>query len=100
MYCIIVKNRVKPENEQRYKSIMTENAQASVRNEEGCYQFDIIQDKETPDTFYLYEIYSNTEALQLHKQTPHYLDSRKQLGDMVIEQSVIRADVVMKSDNN
>ncbi|MCK6263691.1 antibiotic biosynthesis monooxygenase [Vibrio sp. ZSDE26] len=100
MYCIIVKNRVEPENEQRYKSIMTENAQASVQNEDGCYQFDIIQDKESEGTFYLYEVYRDQEALKQHKETSHYLDSRKQLGDIVIEQTVIRADVIARPQEN
>ncbi|MEZ9231747.1 putative quinol monooxygenase [Vibrio amylolyticus] len=96
MYCIIVMNRVAVEDELRYKNIMTENALKSVTDEEGCYQFDIIQDKERSGVFYLYEIYADPDALLQHKQTPHYLHSREQLGDMVIEQSVIRADVLAR----
>ena len=97
MYCIIVKNRVSLEDEARYKRIMTDNALKSVADEVGCYQFDIVQDKEDAGVFYLYETYANPEALASHKQTPHYLSSREQLADMITEQSVIRTDLVVRS---
>ncbi|MCG9658418.1 putative quinol monooxygenase [Vibrio mediterranei] len=91
MYCIIVRNRVKPGSEEHYKSVMMENAKASVTNEPECYRFDVIQDKEAPQDFYLYEIYQDLHA---HKQTSHYLDSRKLLADLVLDTMVIRADVI------
>ncbi|USD43826.1 antibiotic biosynthesis monooxygenase [Vibrio sp. SCSIO 43135] len=100
MYCIIVRNRVKPGSEERYKSIITENAQASVTNEPECYRFDVVQAQESPQDFYLYEIYQDQQALQVHKQTQHYLDSRKLLADLVVETSVIRADVIATNPNN
>lgn len=100
MYCIIVRNKVKPGSEERYKSVMTENAKASVTNEPECYRFDVIQDKEAPQDFYLYEIYQDQHALQLHKQTSHYVDSRKLLADLVLDTTVIRADVIATNPEN
>ncbi|NOH61082.1 putative quinol monooxygenase [Vibrio sp. RE88] len=94
MYCIIVSNRVKKCREEDYITIMNENAKASCQNELGCVQFDVIRDLNDPQLFHLYEIYQSQEALAVHKQTEHYLASRVQLADIVVEQSVIRADVV------
>ncbi|USD35101.1 MULTISPECIES: putative quinol monooxygenase [Vibrio] len=94
MYCIIVSNRVKKGREENYITIMNENAKASCQNELGCVQFDVIRDLNDPQLFHLYEIYQSQEALTEHKQTEHYLASRVQLADIVVEQSVIRADVV------
>ena len=94
MYCIIVSNRVKQGCEEDYISIMGENACSSVENEKGCIQFDVVKDIDDPQLFHLYEIYQNQQALAIHKQTQHYLLSREQLADIVIEQSVLRADVL------
>ncbi len=95
MYCIIVSNRVKQGREEDYISIMGRNARYSVENEGGCIQFDVLKDINDPQLFHLYEIYQNQQALAIHKQTQHYLLSREQLADIVIEQSVLRADVLV-----
>ena len=94
MYCIIVKNQIKEGCRDVYLKVMLENAEASVKNEHGCHVFDVLEAKEEENTFYLYEIYSNPEALQVHKETPHYLKSRPLLSDLVESVSVIRADVI------
>ncbi|WP_425667182.1 putative quinol monooxygenase [Vibrio tubiashii] len=94
MYCIIVSNRVKQGREEDYISIMGRNARCSVENEDGCIQFDVLKDINDPQLFHLYEIYQSQQALAIHKQTQHYLLSREQLADIVIEQSVLRADVL------
>ena len=72
---------------------MLPNAKTSVREEEGCIVFDVLQAQEDTDTFYLYEIYTNPEALATHKETDHYKQTRAAVNDLIAEQSVIRADV-------
>lgn len=94
MYCIIVTNKVVVGREKEYLEIMRENARASYESEDGCIQFDVVADLNQPQTFYLYEIYKNQQGLAAHKQTEHYLASREKLAGIVIEQSVIRADVI------
>ncbi|WP_394126049.1 putative quinol monooxygenase [Vibrio hepatarius] len=95
MYCIVVSNRVKEGKEKEYLAIMQENAKSSVSNEVGCIQFDVLEDTSNPQLFHLYEIYQSPEALAEHKTTPHYLSSREKLANIVVEQSVIRSNVVM-----
>ncbi len=97
MYCIIVKNVVKPGTREAYLEAMLPNAKASVANEEDCHVFDIIEAQEEQDTFYLYEIYTDKAALATHKLTDHYLSSRKLLSELVVETSVIRADVLARN---
>ncbi|SDL18744.1 Quinol monooxygenase YgiN [Modicisalibacter muralis] len=94
MYCIIVRTQLKPGNRERFMAAMTENAAASVREEPGCHVFDVIEDRDTPDLFHLYEIYADEQALAAHKQTPHYKASREVVTPLIEVQSVIRADVV------
>lgn len=94
MYCIVVKNVIREGARDEYLAAMLPNARASVENEAGCLVFDVLEAKEEPNTFYLYEIYTSPDALQSHKQTTHYLASRPLIADLVVEQSVLRADVV------
>lgn len=94
MYSIIVKNKVKPGCKSSYLKAMLENAKRSVEDEEGCIVFDVLEAQQEEDCFYLYEIYKDKASVAVHKETPHYLESRKRLSDLIIEQSVIRADVI------
>ena len=47
--------------------------QGSVRDEPGCFRFDIHQDAEVPTRFYLYKVYTDEAAFQAHLETPHFL---------------------------
>jgi quinol monooxygenase YgiN len=73
---------------------MLANAEASVREEAKCLVFDVLEAHEEPDTFYLYEVYTDAEALQDHKETAHYRSTRAVVNELITEQSVIRAEVV------
>lgn len=97
MYCIVVKNVIKEGAREEYLAAMLPNARDSVANEPGCLVFDVLEAREEPNTFYLYEIYRDPEALQEHKLTPHYLRSRPLIADLVVEQSVLRADVIARN---
>ena len=97
MYCIIVKNVLKPGMKDTYLAAMLPNAAASVRDEPACHRFDVLEATEEPDTFYLYEIYDDPDALAAHKETRHYKESRVILADCVILTSVIRADVLQRT---
>jgi len=94
MYCIVVKNVVKEGCRDEYLAAMLPNAKASFENEAGCLAFDVLEAREEPNTFYLYEIYTSPEALEIHKQTEHYLNSRPLIKDLLAEVSVLRADVI------
>lgn len=94
MYCIIVKTELKPGTRKAFLNAMLPNAEASVRDELGCYVFDVIECRDHVDTFYLYEIYADQNALALHKETPHYQASRAVVNDLIAQQTVIRADVI------
>ncbi|UYG06919.1 putative quinol monooxygenase [Halomonas sp. M4R1S46] len=97
MYCIIVQTRLKPGTRERFLAAMLPNAEASVRDEPGCHAFDVIEDRDTPDLFHLYEIYTDQQALATHKATPHYAACRAVVNELIAEQQVIRADVLATS---
>eukprot|EP00466_Bigelowiella_natans_P017012 jgi/Bigna1/146998/aug1.126_g21706 len=48
-----------------------EDANGSLSQEPGCLRFDVLQNIEDPKEIYLYEVYTNSDAFEYHKTTPH-----------------------------
>ena len=65
---------------QAFVDASTRNHLASVQ-EPGNRRFDILQLKEDPTRFLLYEAYDSDEDAAKHKETPHYLKWRKTVAD-------------------
>lgn len=93
MYCIFISVDLKPGAKARYLELIAENARASVEREPGCHTFDVLLDREQENRVYLYEVYESPQALQAHKETPHYLRDREQINALIERQQVLRADV-------
>jgi autoinducer 2-degrading protein len=62
---------VKPENIEDFKKITLYNCENS-RKEEGNVRFDLIQSKDEPSKFTLYEHFRDKTAVEFHKTTEHY----------------------------
>lgn len=43
------------------------------RAEAGCLQYELHQDRDTPERFYMLEIWRSAAALEHHRQTEHFL---------------------------
>ncbi len=67
---------VRPERVQDFIAATKENHRASVR-EPGNLRFDVLQSREDPARFLLYEAYATTAEADAHKRTAHYLAWRE-----------------------
>lgn len=76
--------RVKPEAVDAFLEATLVNARASV-TEPGIARFDVLQDRDTPTTFVLVEIYRSADAPAAHKETEHYKRWRDTVADMMAE---------------
>ncbi len=63
---------VKPENIDDFKEASIKNHKGSVE-EPGNMRFDVLQCKDDPTRFLLYEAYESVDEAKAHKDTPHYL---------------------------
>ena len=72
MYSIFATINIKPEDVEDFIAASLGDAQGSVRDEPGCFRFDISRDIEVPRRFYLYEVYRDEAAFQAHLKTPHF----------------------------
>ena len=68
--------------------IMKKNASDSLANEVGCPQFDIAQDQQNPTKIFLYELYDDAVAFELHKKASHYLEFNDAISGMVNKKSI------------
>ncbi len=78
MIVTVVSIFVKPEHVAKFLEATLENHQNSIR-EEGNLRFDVLQRRDDPSAFTLYEAYETDEAAAAHKTTPHYLKWRKRV---------------------
>ena len=53
-FVLVVEFDVKPESLQKFNELIAVNAKASVREEPGCRQFDVLQDLDNPSHVVLY----------------------------------------------
>ena len=63
-FVLVVEFDVKPECLDEFNRLIDINAHASVANEAGCYQFDVVRGMEDPSKILLYEVYASEEALR------------------------------------
>ncbi len=70
-FALVVSFTLKPGNRGAFLRLVRENASASVRDEPGCYRFDVLT-SDHADQVLLYEIYADEAAFADHLATPHF----------------------------
>ncbi|KAK5576527.1 hypothetical protein RB653_007671 [Dictyostelium firmibasis] len=63
-----------------FKTVVQES-----RKEEGTIKYDLNQDCNDPNTFYIYEEYKSMAAYEFHKNSPHFLSLVKFIEGKVVE---------------
>ncbi len=86
---------LKPGALSAFMEYITPNARASVRDEPGCRQFDVLVAEDGPeDQVTLYEIYDDAAAFEAHLQTPHFAKFKVATQDLVSGTRVTRYHLI------
>ena len=88
MLAVCVDFEIDPASLDAFLTIMQKNASDSLANEVGCHQFDITQDPQNPSKIFLYELYDDAAAFDLHKKASHYLEFNQLASEMATAKSV------------
>ena len=72
LFAIIVEFHLKQGARPEFRRLIDANADASVRTEPGCLQFDVLESEGEGDRVLLYEIYSDKAAFDAHLRTEHF----------------------------
>ena len=90
-FVLFITMTLEPGTQDAFMPIIKENAEASVRDEPGCQQFNVLlPNEEKADTLYLYEAYDDEAAFAAHQATAHYKKFKEIGSDMVADMNVIR----------
>jgi autoinducer 2-degrading protein len=76
---------VKEENVDEFIDSITLDSIGSTNEEPGCLRFDVYQNVNDPTELYLYEVYSNADAFEYHRGTPHIKNWQETVKDMYDE---------------
>lgn len=87
-FAIQVTLKLHPGQADEFAPHILANAEAAVRDEPDCHDFQVFQASDDPDTFVLFEVYTNATALDAHRQTPHYQAFNEAAGDMIAEKHI------------
>ena len=81
MRALMVTIRIKAGYRDAFIEAMLSDARGSVHDELGCLRFDVLQDVQDPNTIYLYEVYRDEVAIEVHRQAPHFVKWRETVKD-------------------
>ena len=81
MISIFVTIQIKPGFRDQFIEASLGDAQGSVRDEPGCFRFDMLQADSDPNRFHLFEVYADAAALDAHRFAPHYTKWRATVQD-------------------
>ncbi|MTI16251.1 antibiotic biosynthesis monooxygenase [Rhodobacteraceae bacterium RKSG542] len=82
-YAVIAEFKVKPGCLEQFLEVAREDAEHSVRDEEGCLVFDVNVSAEDENTVILYEVYTSREAFDAHLKTPHLAKFRENFPPLI-----------------
>jgi autoinducer 2-degrading protein len=77
--------RVSPDAVDNFRARLLRHAETTLARETGCHKFDIHQERRDPSLFLLIEWYDDEAALQVHRESEHYLSFARDVKDWVIE---------------
>jgi quinol monooxygenase YgiN len=88
MYVVIVKFESIFEESNTFKNLLLQQASNSLQKEPECHQFDIVQDEQQENIFYLYEIYTNRKAFDVHLASEHFKTFDQTVAPIVVKKEV------------
>ena len=75
-----------------FMPLMKAQAENSVRLEEGCHYFDVVHQDDDPNTVFLYEVYSDRAAFDLHLNSNHFNNFDGKVKNLVKDKKVLCFD--------
>ena len=88
MFAGSVKFKIRHDFCEAFLPLITDNAKASLDNEDGCQLFDVCVDKNDRCNIFLYELYDDEAAFATHLATAYFKSFDKSVAPMVQDKQV------------
>jgi autoinducer 2-degrading protein len=99
LFVVVVEFQLKPGMRAQFRTLIDANADASVRDEPGCLQFDVLEPEGEGDRVLLYEIYADRSAFDAHRQTEHFHVFNSASESLYLRKAVTRCGLVHSGAN-
>lgn len=86
--CLVVEFKVEPGTKAQFLEIIGEHAAQTLADEEGCLQFEVCDPLEGEDRVFLYEMYADDAAFEVHKASPILARTRERYADILVSRDV------------
>jgi quinol monooxygenase YgiN len=83
MYVVCVTFETKPGQMETFLPLMRQQAENSLKLENGCLVFDVCLPDPLENRLFLYEKYANKAAFQVHLESDHFQTFDAAVADMV-----------------
>lgn len=93
-FAIIVTVKLKPGAADDFRPLILANADAAVRDEPACRQFQVMCAKDDPETFIFTEVHDDVAALDSHRAQPHLEATVVATKDLIAERTVRHCTVI------
>ena len=88
MFVVTVIFEVRPESVAPFREAMMQQAKNSLTLEAGCSHFDVCFDPARPERTFLYEVYDDAAAFDLHVASDHFAAFDKRIAPWVVSKTV------------
>ncbi len=89
MYVVTVEFTIKPEFIERFRERLLQQARDSLAGEQDCHVFDVCVDDQREEIVFLYEVYSDRSAFDVHLNSVHFVDFDHAVRDWVSDKQVV-----------
>ncbi len=88
MYVVTVKFTLAAGAAEPFLALMHAQAKNSLELEPGCHQFDVCTDPGDAGIVFLYELYADEAAFQIHLASAHFKQFDADVADLVTDKQV------------
>lgn len=88
MFAVVVTFDIKAAEMPSFLSLMHKNAATSLEKESGCHQFDVCVDPSRETEVFLYELYTDKAAFDVHLASEHFRTFDAAVAHMIAHKDV------------
>ncbi|MCS6779893.1 MAG: antibiotic biosynthesis monooxygenase [Geminicoccaceae bacterium] len=85
---VVAEFKVRPGRMDDFLPLIEQHARNTRAHEPGCLQFDVVRDGEDPDRAFVYEVYRDEAAFELHKAAPYLAWYRERAEPLLLDRRV------------
>jgi autoinducer 2-degrading protein len=87
-FAVAVRFQIHRAHADEFLNVVKTQAANSLSLEPDCHQFDVCVDADDPCRVFLYETYTDADAFQIHRNTPHFAEFSEAVGPWVADKEV------------